>query len=171
MDSNTLTIPTTSHPACGRGRAFHVVDIENLLALTRGERIEPVAYQLYRAVAGVGPSDLLTVAADRSRVFEVRTAFPGAEVRFGTGPDGADRALLDAIDVQLLARRFDTLVIGSGDHLFWDLAYRARSAGLKVVVVSRPKGLSRLLASQADEVIAMASLVDGHLPPDLTTAA
>ena len=172
MDSNTLTIPTTtSLPALGRGRTHHVVDIENLLALTHGQRIEPVACQLYRAVAGVGPSDLLTVAADRSRVFEVRTAFPGAEVRFGTGPDGADRALLDAIDVQLLARRFDTLVIGSGDHLFWDLAYRARSVGLKVVVVSRPKGLSRLLASQADEVIAMASLVDGQLPPHLTTAA
>jgi len=153
------------------GRAHHIIDIENLLVLTRDEPVAPWAGELYRAVAGVGPSDLLTVAADRSRVFGVRAAFPGAEVRWGSGPDGADLALLAATDVDLLARRFDTLVIGSGDHLFWDLAYRARIAGLKVVVVSRPRGLSRVLASQADEVIAMASLVDGGLPPVLTTAA
>lgn len=152
-------------------RAHHIVDIENLLGLTHGQPVAPAAGTLYRAVAGVGPNDLLTVAADRSRAFEVRAAFPGAEVRWGAGPDGADLALLAAADVDLLARRFDTLVIGSGDHLFWDLAYRARVAGLKVVVVSRPRGLSRVLASQADEVIAMASLVDGGLPPGLTTAA
>lgn len=152
-------------------RAHHLIDIENLLALTHGQPVAPAAGQLYRAVAGVGPGDLLTVAADRSRVFEVHAAFPGAALRWGTGPDGADLALLDAIDVHLLARRFDTLVIGSGDHLFWDLAYRARAVDLKVVVVSRPRGLSRLLASQADEIIEMASLVDGQLPPGLTTAA
>lgn len=152
-------------------RAHHVIDIENLFALTRGEPVLAAAGLLYRIVAGVGPSDLLTVAADRSRIFDLHTAFPGASLRWGIGPDGADRALLDAIDVGLLARRFDTLVIGSGDHVFWDLAYRARAVGLKVVVVSRPRSLSRLLASQADEIIEMASLVDGQLPPGLTTAA
>ena len=153
------------------GRAHHVIDIENLLGLTHGQPVAAAAGALYRAVAEVGPSDLLTVAADRSRAFELRAAFPGAELRWGTGPDGADRALLAATDVQLLARRFDTLVIGSGDHLFWDLAYRARVVGLKVVVVSRRRGLSRLLAREAHEIIEMASLVDGQLPPGLTTAA
>jgi len=153
------------------GRAHHIIDIENLLALTRDEVLPAAAGLLYRAVAGVGPNDLLTVAADRSRIFEVRAAFPGAEVRFGTGPDGADLALLGAVDIGLAAQRVDTLVIGSGDHMFTGLAYEAQLAELHVVVVSRPRSLSRRLAAYADEIIEMASLVDGQLPPGLTTAA
>ena len=154
-----------------RGRAHHVVDIENLLALHRGDHVAPDAGLRYRSIAGVGREDLVTVAADVNRWFEAKVAFPGARVLPGYWSDGADRALTDAIDVEFLATRFDTVVIGSGDGWFTGLAYEARRAGLKVVVVSRPEGLSRHLAPYADEIIAVGAVGGGTLPPDLTTAA
>lgn len=155
-----------------RGRAHHIVDIENLLALrTPDEHVGPAAGALYGAIAQVGPDDLLTVAADVNRWFEAKVAFPGCRVLPGYGADGADRALQEATDIEFLASRFDTIVIGSGDHWFVDVAYRARQAGLKVVVVSRPASLSRFLAPYADEVIEFGGLVGDTLPTGLTTAA
>ena len=144
------------------GRAFHLIDIENLLALTHGMPVGAVAGALYKLIAGVEDQDLMLVSADQSRLFDLTVAFPGAEVRPGRGADGADLALIDHIDISHIANRFDTVVIGSGDNRFIDVAYRARQHGLNVVVVSRPKSLSRALASYADVVIDM---------PELTIAA
>ena len=84
---------------------------------------------------------------------KTKAAFPGAQLRHGRGHDGADRALIENFDIDHAAKRFDAVVIGSGDHAFIDVAYRARQRGLKVVVVSRPASLSRALATYADLVI------------------
>jgi hypothetical protein len=140
------------------GRAYHLVDIENLLALTHGIPVCADARSLYNSVTGVEDDDLLFIAADHSRWFDLKVAFPGAEVRPGYGTDGADLALINGIDLELVARRFDTVVIGSGDNRFIDVAYRARHFGLNVVVVSRPASLSRSLASYADFIIEMPEL-------------
>ncbi len=144
------------------GRAFHVIDIENLLALTHGTPVWAEAGALYRVITGVEEHDLMLVAADQSRIFDITRAFPGAQVRPGRGADGADLALINNIDVELIAKRFDSIVIGSGDDRFTDVAYRARQHGLNVVVVSRRTSLGRTLASYADSVIDM---------PELTMAA
>jgi len=164
-------------------RAFHLVDIENLLALTHGQPVGLGAGAFYGSVAGVQPEDLVTVGADQSRVFDIRSAFPAARVCSGRGADGADLALINSIDLDHIARRFDTIVIGSGDHRFLDVVYRARQRSLKVVVVSRRSSLSRALASYADIVIDV-PLVDvslgdvssvhvssGDVSGDLTIAA
>lgn len=139
-------------------RAIHLVDVENIFALTRGEPVGRHAGTIYHQVAPVGPEDLLMVAADVTRIFDTKAAFPSARVRPGRGQDGAELALINDIDVDHIAGRFDSVVIGSGDHLFVDVAYRARQRGLNVVVVSRPTPLSRSLASYADFVIDMPEL-------------
>lgn len=149
-------------------RAIHLVDVENIFALTRGEPVGRHAGTIYHQVAPVGPEDLLTVAADVTRVFDTKAAFPGAQLRHGCGHDGADRALIENFDIDHAAKRFDTVVIGSGDHLFVDVAYRARQRGLNVIVVSRATSLSRSLASYADFVIDMPELSSGEV---LTIAA
>ena len=140
------------------GRAFHIIDIENLLALTHGQPVGAVSGALYKLIAGVEDRDLMMVSAEESRVFDLRVAFPGAEVRSGRGTDGADLALIDNADITHIAKRFDTVVIGSGDNRFIDVAYRSRQHGLNVVVFSRPRSLSRVLASYADVVIDMPAL-------------
>lgn len=144
------------------GRAYHVIDIENLLALTHGIPVWTKAGSLYKVIAGVEDIDLMLVAADQSRIFDLKIAFPGADVRPGRGTDGADLALINNIDIEFVANRFDTVVIGSGDNRFTDIAYQARQHGLNVVVVSRRTSLGRTLASYADAVIDM---------PELTVAA
>jgi len=136
-------------------RTYHAVDIENILALTHGMAIGLRAGELYKATVGFGPGDLIEVAADVTRVFQARAAFPGAKVLHGVGRDGADRALIASIDLDHIAGRFDSITIASGDHAFVDLAYRARRRGLEVIVVSRPSCLSRVLAPYADIVIDM----------------
>ena len=134
-------------------RAIHLVDVENIFALTHGKAVSCRAGELYRTIASVGDGDLIQVAADITRVFDTKAAFPGAQLRHGRGHDGADRALIQNFDIDHAAKRFGAVVIGSGDHAFIDVAYRARQRGLKVVVVSRPSSRSRALASYADLVI------------------
>ena len=134
-------------------RAIHLVDVENIFALTHGKAVSCQAGEFYRSIASVGDGDLIEVAADITRGFDTKAAFPGAQLRHGRGHDGADRALIENFDIDHAAKRFDAVVIGSGDHAFIDVAYRARQCGLKVVVVSRPASLSRALATYADIVI------------------
>ena len=152
------------------GRSYHLIDVENLYAAHHQAQFEVWFAEFYRQVVGVGPDDLLTVAADRSRAFEIDAVFPGAQRLVGVGPDGADIALLDAIDWPTLHRGCDTLVIASGDGRFVDAAYRARVLGLRVVVVSRAACLARHLASYADEVIEFPEF-DPAAPPHYVKAA
>ena len=50
----------------------------------------------------------MLVSADQSRIFDLKVAFPGAEVRPGRGADGADLALINHIDINHIANRLAT---------------------------------------------------------------
>ncbi len=156
-------------PEAPPARAFHLIDAENLAGVLPLRPLDPRIGNLYRSVVNPQPDDLFGVAADRSRLIDLATAFPGAQTLIGHGPNGADNALVDAIDWDLLVRRFDTIYIGSGDHWFTGLAHHAHLLGLKVVVVSRAIALSRMLESRADEFIELPELA--LLPTYLTHAA
>lgn len=151
-------------------RTFHVVDVENLLgehhALPIGDSFAPV----YRRWSGANATDLLMVGADRRHAFGLRRAFPNARLVLGQGADGADDALIDGVDLTAIARGHDTIVLATGDHRFAGLAHGARLTGLQVVVLSRPRSLSRLLAAEADRVLEF-PCIDWSMPTDLTTAA
>jgi uncharacterized LabA/DUF88 family protein len=76
---------------------------------------------------------------------------------------------LHAVDPRVAARRFDRIVIGSGDGAFVDLAERLTAAGRRVEVVSRPASLSRRLARAATVVVALPEPRDN--PPPVAVAA
>ena len=143
-----------------RKRRYFLVDIENP---TRGakatcEEVAALWDILKRQAPGIAPRDHVVVGAGRGVAQRYRTSISGPNVRWVTGanaPDGADRALLGAIDLYRVARDYDELVIVSGDHAFADLARRAKTFGLSVQVVTAetPQGrpmLSRELAAAAD---------------------
>ena len=98
------------------------------------------------------------VGASRRVGRKYRATLTGSNVKWVIGadaPDGADRALLGAIDLYRVARDFDELVIVSGDHAFASLARRAKRFGLSVQVVTtehqdQRSMLSRELAAAAD---------------------
>lgn len=143
-----------------RKRRYFLVDIENPTRGAKATCEEVAAFWdiLKRQAPGIAPHDHVVVGAGRGVARRYRTSITGANVRWVIGanaPDGADRALLGAIDLYRVARHYDELVIVSGDHAFADLARRAKAFGLSVQVVTAetPAGrpmLSRELAATAD---------------------
>ena len=154
--------PTTAFTASlsTRPRRYVLFDVENP---TRGAKasVEELA-NLWRIVKSQAPGftaqDHIVIGASRSVVGKYRGVIGAPNVSWVVGanaPDGADRALLGAIDLRRVARDYDELVIISGDHAFAPLARRAKRLGLRVhVVTAEAPGqhsmLSRDLAAAAD---------------------
>ena len=136
------------------GRTLHLVDIENLMGGPfAGEHALQSASAEYRRVAAVRPSDIVTVACNPALAFDAGDAWPEAELRVGPGPDGADRALLSRIsDDRWVARRFDRVVIGSGDGIFANATGALKQWGVAVGVVSLKTSLAFPLRQCADFV-------------------
>lgn len=143
-----------------RKRRYVLVDIENP---TRGaqattEEVATFWDILKQQAPGIAPQDRVVVGAARGVVHRYRAAIHGPNVKWVVGAqvtDGADQALLAAVDLRRVARDFDELVIVSGDHAFADLARRAKQLGLTVQVVTaehpdQRSMLSRELASAAN---------------------
>lgn len=149
----TASLPT-------RPRRYLLADVENLSHGATGscEEVAELWSIITQQALGLAPRDHVVVGAARFVVRRYRAAIDGANVRWVVGedgPDGADRALLRAIDLRRVARDYDELVILSGDGAFAELARRAKSLGLRVHVVTteHPSGrrnLSRDLESTAD---------------------
>lgn len=149
----TQTLPSP----CGTeyiGRTLHLVDLENIAGTGRPEFDEVLALgQLYRRVLAPREWDLITVGTDNRNVFHIDAAFPGCRRVTGRGADGADRALIESIEWEVLRSRFERLVIASGDHCFTGVAEEARRNGLSVNVVVGRGSLAGILGAFADAVI------------------
>lgn len=143
-----------------RKRRFFLIDLENP---THGAKASPADvakfWRLLKEQApGVAPRDHVVIGTSRGVAVRYRPAVEGPNVKWVVGANaknGADRALLAAIDVFDVARRYDELVIVSGDHAFAQLARKAKRLGLAVHVVTaeHPNGrsmLSRELSKAAD---------------------
>lgn len=144
-------------------RRFHLIDIENLTGGPFCGLYRPVSKR-YAEEVPTGPDDLLVVGSDASGLLSAAAAFPNARRVFGRGPDGADRALLAAVDQRVLATGFDELVIGSGDKAFSFLAAWARSVGLTTTAVVGRGKISGALRSAVNQVI----LLGNHHEPNET---
>lgn len=130
-------------------RALHLVDIENLVgACHLTIDVAAATAAQYLDVARHRPGDLCVVAASHHNGYAARTAFPGATVRWRSGRDGADLALLEALD-EFDLDRFGRVVIGSGDGIFAETVGACRRRGLAVAVVGRPEAIASRLAAAA----------------------
>lgn len=141
-----------------RKRRYVLLDIENLTlgAAWSPGSVAEVWRVLREQAPGIAPHDHVVVGAGRGFARRYRAAIQGPNVRWvvgANGPDGADRALLAAVDLYAVARAYDELVIGSGDHAFADVARRARALGLtvQVIVTESNDGRSSLSARLAEE--------------------
>ncbi|MBC9225863.1 NYN domain-containing protein [Aeromicrobium sp. zg-636] len=157
----SLATPASAEPAAvpTGPRRYVLMDIENL---TAGSSTRAEAKALWRSLTqpgfGITSADHVVVGANRHVARKLATSIAGSNVRWVVGavePDGADRALLAAINLHHVAKKYDELVIMSGDHAFSELARRAKALGLRVHVVTsisdgRGRSLSRELAAVAD---------------------
>lgn len=144
-------MPSTGHHC---PRTLHLVDIENLIggAVHRDDCAR--AMEAYRQVAAWAQRDHAIVGAGPTTAEVAFFVVPaGIQRVLGRGLDGADRALLAAVDAAFVARRYDRVVIGSGDGRFANLATELRLRGAEVWVVAKSRlGISRRLASVAHVV-------------------
>ncbi|MDP9696143.1 UNVERIFIED_ORG: hypothetical protein J2X79_003722 [Arthrobacter globiformis] len=103
-----------------RDRTHHYIDVENLAGSgrLRPQDVIDVRDRFQQAVAP-DEMDLFTVGCDSSNAFHVRSAFPGARLVVGHGPDGADLALIEAMQEDMQSGAWSKQVLlGSGDHIF-----------------------------------------------------
>lgn len=138
------------------GRAMHLLDIENLVGSTRPttSEVEEVM-MVYEALVPIGAMDHYVVAVNHTALVAVGIAFHGVRLLARSGPDGADSALVESAYEDRIDRRFERVVIGSGDGYFTELAGSLTATGLHVTVVSRRGSLSRHLAAVVPDVICL----------------
>ncbi|SOD73510.1 hypothetical protein SAMN05892883_2803 [Jatrophihabitans sp. GAS493] len=143
--------PAASH-RCTCPRALHLIDLENLLGdrARRDEASITDIWSRYWANVPIGRDDLLVVATGPSLAATAWFALPRTVRRLvGYGINGADHALLDALDPDHAAARFGRVVIGSGDHIFAPTLYGLRLRGVDGWQVTGRGHPSTALASAA----------------------
>ncbi len=136
-------------------RSLHLVDVENLCG-DGFPSIDKAHERLtaYVAIAGLKEGDLGFAAANRHLERRLSHELPSCLrwVPAGIGANAADRALLRRIDIDLYARRYDRIVLGSGDGGFTESVSALVAAGLEVQVVACHGSLSNRLREAATAV-------------------
>ena len=128
-------------------RSLHLLDLENLVGDPRAdEQLVRDTLARYLRVARWRPGDHVIIASNPGLMHHVVFAPPVPWNAHATcGPDGADLMLLSLAPPELVARCYDRLVIGSGDHIFAARAHTARDLGVEILVVARAGGCSSRL--------------------------
>lgn len=137
-------------PGFPPGRTLHLADIENLMGgpLTGLDRLSAVRAQ-HERLTPPSHGDHVISACNPRLLVDVSLRWLRSRWLTHHGKDGADQALLEALDADDLAARYSRVVIGSGDHAFTDLAEQLRQRGVEVSVVARPGTLHRALGRAA----------------------
>jgi len=109
------------------------------------------ALHAYRRASGFRPGDQVVLAAnaDGLHAAALHLAWPGVSHRWKAGADGADMELLEVASWAASSRRFDRVVLGSGDRIFLAALDELRIRDIRVDVVSRRNAMAAALAIRA----------------------
>ena len=144
---------TNTSIAALRGRHLILIDIENLTASP-----SPTPTELGAAIAelrfAVPDYDDVqrVVACSHHAAATVAFAFPRARHIWRSGRDGADMALLDVLESERVAERYERVTICSGDGIFAGMAAWLAGKGVEVTVVSLAGHLSTRLRLAARQI-------------------
>ncbi len=156
MFTSTTVRPKGSRHCMG-GRRLVLVDIENVV----GGAVTDVSAAVWakarvEEVIGSTDGDQVVIGVSHIGLLATGVGWPRRRYVLGSGPDGADRALLNVMDEDL-ADRFEEVVVVSGDGIFAQAVGALAGAGVTVTVVAHPDGLSRRLRLAAVHVRRMPS--------------
>jgi hypothetical protein len=136
-----------------QGRSLHLVDLDDLVGRDASiARVKDVI-DAYLAAARWEPDDHVVVAADCGSLgdvaFELDTGWRLLAAR------GADHGLLHTTDAKLVARRYDRLIVGSGDAAFADLVTAVNRNHGDAWVVAHERRLDPQLRQAASWVVTL----------------
>jgi hypothetical protein len=134
------------HPPA-ENRVLHLIDAENLIGGASFTHREALQVRLaYEDAAPVGNVNQVILATSHHAALPAWRAWPPSTRRLlGSGENGADLALLSVLAGERVEKRFDRVVIGSGDGIFAFAAAGLQAAGCEVTIVTRPEALSKQL--------------------------
>ncbi|BDU10324.1 hypothetical protein AINA4_02450 [Aurantimicrobium sp. INA4] len=135
-------------------RELHLIDIENELGTSQVKASDIARFRAFYLEANNVPADAHIVVASSSSQNLLESAFgwPGARTVWLPGHDGADRALLEIAYEENVEKRYDQVVIASGDHFFAEAAEALQNLGVKVKVFARAVFVSLILQSACNDV-------------------
>lgn len=149
-------------------RTAYLLDIDNLAG--SGQATQPDVLAVVKAFeqeCRPGVNDQVYCAATAMAAFHLKALRPGYTVLVGRGQDGTDRRLLDLAEPNHMAKRFQRVVVGSGDGIFAPLVSALRARGLKVSVLKGRGHIAHQLyravgtvkVTQANPVVSLALAV------------
>ena len=135
-------------------RELHLIDIENELGSGQVKAADIARFRTFYIKANNVPANAHIVVATSSSQNLLESAFgwPGARTVWLPGHDGADRALLEIAYEENVEKRYDKVVIASGDHIFAEAAEALQNLGVKVKIFARAVFVSLVLRSVCKEV-------------------
>ncbi len=154
-----------------RGRRLVVVDLENVVGgLCATEAMTRWGKRFLDDSLGLLPHDLVVVGVDGRTMPLVAWDWERARIVPGRAQkDGADLALLEVLDEDV-ARRFDEVVLVSGDGIFADIVASLIQQGVKVTVAAHESALSLELQLAASELILLSRIAQHGGIPDPRSA-
>lgn len=137
-----------------QGRRLVVVDIENVVGgAVRTRSMADWARAVVESTLRVQAGEQIVIGTCHVGLFNAQSAWPCARVRVRSGEDGADVELLDVLTGEGLERRFDEIVLVSGDHYFVDAVAALAGSGVHVTVASWARSLSTRLRLAASQIV------------------
>ena len=148
---------TNTRIANRAGRHLVLIDIENIAATPSPSEAEVVCVlrALADAIPGFSTAQRVWVSSHRAAL-AVGCAAPGDRRLWRSGRDGADLALLEVMDSEHLAERFERVTVCSGDGIFADGVARLAGQGVSVAVIALRGHLATRLRLAAHRVDYMA---------------
>ena len=171
--SDTFAAPTRTPPldSLPTKRSIHLIDIENLLGgCAASPSVIAKVWHQYRRVACVTLHDQVFVGCShffaRQAIFSIDSL---ARFYIRSGRNGAETALIDAIDPLWAARRFDRIVVASGDRAFLPWVTQVKQAGRSVELVTGAGTACRSLTALCDthRFVVAPRFPEAVLPPAL----
>lgn len=136
-------------------RELHLIDIENELGMGQVTAADIARFRSFYLNANNVPADahIVVAASSSQNLLEAAFGWPGARTVWLPGHDGADRALLEIAYEENVEKRYDKVVIASGDHIFAEAAIALQDLGVKVKVFARAVFVSVILRAACREVM------------------
>lgn len=127
-------------------RTAYFLDMDNLSGSGQptSEQVRCVLDEFER-ICRPCKSDQVYCAGTAITAYHCADYRPNYRVAAGRGKDGADKRLLELGDPEHVSRRFQRVVIGSGDGIFANIAREYARRGLKVELIAGKGGISRSL--------------------------